>query len=280
VSAARHCIYCREELQGRPPREHVIPKGLTAGFGGNNLTLGCVCGSCNTYFDHELDRVLTDQTFLGMARYLDGVKRDTRKAPIPSTDRTRLGLKGQPLEPSASPDGAGYTLTGAPAAPRELDVGAAVDLEVSELQDRTAKRCMAKIAFNYLAYVVGTKHRGHADLVLSATFDTARDFIRFPDAPEPRVLLADTRLNEIRSGVVSRTPPRGHLASLQSSPGRNDIVGHVQLLSWWHWAVTLAEDCPGDPSDLHVTHFWDLSSKTVRIIRNLRFRDMTGRTPG
>jgi hypothetical protein len=277
----RRCIYCKSLLVGKQPTEHVIPLAFTGGFGGNNLTIRCVCHDCNSYFDRELDRVLAEDTFLGMLRYLEGVKADTRKAPLPARDRTRVSIKGQPLELSASPDGVGYACTTVPAVLPDPDSGkAVVNLEVSELQDRTARRCIAKIAFNYLAYVVATKHRGRTDLVLSPAFDTARCFIRLPDAtPEPRCLLAHARLGQGSGEVVSRTAPRGHFATLQSSAGRNDIVGHVQLLSWWYWRVTLAEDYPGDARGVHVTHFWDLSSKTVRIVHAPIFRESFGKAP-
>jgi len=285
VSATRHCIYCRAELHGRQPREHVVPKGLTAGFGGNNLAIGCVCHSCNRRFDRELDRVLVEQTFLGMLRYLDGVKADTRRAPMPARNRTRVSLKGQPLELSASSDGVGYACKMVPPVLPDLDPDngkGVMELEVSELQDRTARRCIAKIAFSYLAYVTSTKHRGHTDWLLSPEFDTTRRFLMCPDATaEPQCLLAHARLSQIKGGMVSRTASRGHFAALQSNAGKNDIVGHVMLFSWWYWRVTLAENCPGPSRDLHAAHFWDLSTKTVKILRttNTVFREWSTRFP-
>jgi len=51
------CIYCRSRGTAPFPRGHVVPKAF--GRFQDNLTLGCVCGACNSFFDRELELFLT-----------------------------------------------------------------------------------------------------------------------------------------------------------------------------------------------------------------------------
>lgn len=67
----RQCIYCRGQLETRPPAEHVLPQLF--GTFEKNLTIFCVCGSCNNAFSKL-------ELFLG---------RDSAEA----IQRLRFGLK-------------------------------------------------------------------------------------------------------------------------------------------------------------------------------------------
>jgi hypothetical protein len=66
------CIYCRQIGSCHFPREHVVPKAF--GHFHDNLTLGCVCGSCNNFFADELELFLTRDSVEALLRVRYGLK--------------------------------------------------------------------------------------------------------------------------------------------------------------------------------------------------------------
>jgi HNH endonuclease len=66
------CIYCRNSSAKRFPREHLVPKAF--GRFTDNLTLDCVCGPCNSFFDRELELFLTRDTVEAILRVRYGLR--------------------------------------------------------------------------------------------------------------------------------------------------------------------------------------------------------------
>ena len=66
------CIYCRRSAEAQFPREHVVPRAF--GRFRDNLTLRCVCGACNEFFDRELELFLTRDTVEALLRVHYGLK--------------------------------------------------------------------------------------------------------------------------------------------------------------------------------------------------------------
>ncbi len=66
------CIYCRKTTAAAFPKEHVVPKAF--GCFRHNLTLDCVCGSCNGFFDRELELLLTRDSVEALLRVRYGLK--------------------------------------------------------------------------------------------------------------------------------------------------------------------------------------------------------------
>ena len=66
------CIYCRQSRSRPFPREHVVPKAF--GHFRDNLTLGCVCGDCNSFFAEELELFLTRDSVEALLRVRYGLK--------------------------------------------------------------------------------------------------------------------------------------------------------------------------------------------------------------
>lgn len=322
------CIYCKDPLPSKPPREHVIPAALTAGFS-DNLTIGCVCSNCNDYFGREFDSRFVEDTLLGVVRYLSGLKADTRRARLPRATRFRGTYLRQHLDWRPDPSGVGYTcqvvpqvgfatweshgrewryfrlddlesagqdttldtsaakLVGVEAECREkveaalaaagicpsqyshdapclpnLPPGtgqADVDLVFHTLVDTPVKRCMAKIAFNYLAYVT-EKRTGRSDWLMSAEFDAVRAFVRQSDGqPDPTLALVHVRMRS----ATGKGDAVGHLAALTWDPEKRDLVATVSLLSSLAWRVTLAKGFSGVWWDVSACHFWDLKKRRV-----------------
>jgi hypothetical protein len=68
----RTCIYCRADSGGKFSKEHVVPKAF--GRFRENLTLDCVCGACNDFFNKELELFLTRDSAEAMLRVRYGLK--------------------------------------------------------------------------------------------------------------------------------------------------------------------------------------------------------------
>ena len=66
------CIYCRSELPATVPREHVIPQSF--GVFTPDLTLDCVCKTCNHYFGSKLEWPMLNQSIEGALRLQFGLK--------------------------------------------------------------------------------------------------------------------------------------------------------------------------------------------------------------
>jgi len=65
------CIYCRLELPGKVPPEHIIPQGF--GVFTPDLTLSCVCSSCNGYFGSKLEWPMRNESVEGARRFQFGL---------------------------------------------------------------------------------------------------------------------------------------------------------------------------------------------------------------
>jgi hypothetical protein len=84
----RTCIYCRAQSAGAFPKEHVVPKAF--GRFRENLTLDCVCGACNDFFNKELELFLTRDSAEAMLRVRYGLKT--------KSGRRKLGKSGSAQE--------------------------------------------------------------------------------------------------------------------------------------------------------------------------------------
>ena len=56
MTEQRSCIFCRQELVGKVPPEHVLPSAL----GGRLTTRNVICGRCNNRFGRTIDNDLAD----------------------------------------------------------------------------------------------------------------------------------------------------------------------------------------------------------------------------
>jgi len=135
-------------------------------------------------------------------------------------------------------------------------------IEVHELQDALVKRCMAKIAFNYLAYVVQSKCHGRAEWIMSSAFDPVRHFV-----------LGETQNSEPR--FAKATVHRGkkgpfHTMALQWKRHEKDIVATIELFSWLCLQVWLVEDFEGVVWNITAGHCWDVRQRQVREMQAVR----------
>jgi hypothetical protein len=71
------CIYCRITSDVSFPKEHVVPRAFGRFHG--NLTLPCVCGPCNKFFNGELELFLTRDSVEALLRVRYGLKTKSTK---------------------------------------------------------------------------------------------------------------------------------------------------------------------------------------------------------
>src|SRR5271170_7060962 len=72
-SHAGTCTYCRAVAIEPFPKEHVVPRAF--GRFCDNLTLKCVCGKCNSFFNQELKLLLTRDSVEALLRVRYGLRR-------------------------------------------------------------------------------------------------------------------------------------------------------------------------------------------------------------
>jgi hypothetical protein len=119
------------------------------------------------------------------------------------------------------------------------------------------QRCIAKIAFNYLAKVRG------AEFVLHPDFDDIRAFIRYGTQPRVQVVrpLKGSFLLEERHG---RVVTRGHILRLDWSVDRQSIVAQVALFNAMKYTVVVCNRYSGVwTGDLAQGHHFDLDNHRI-----------------
>ena len=105
-----------------------------------------------------------------------------------------------------------------------------IDVHIRGVIDRVLMRCIAKIAFNYLAY----HYEGIARM---EQFDATRQYIRYDVAQStsPVSLSSD----EFLAGLPADRAPLAHGVGVSSNRGR--VVGQVTLFFRFHYRIVLAD---------------------------------------
>jgi len=116
--------------------------------------------------------------------------------------------------------------------------GGDVEVEVTFTINKGIRRCMAKYAFNYLAWVCGPA------FVLGNDFDPIRRFVRYGETPDYE--LVRERLGPIlRDDSTSRRQTSGHLLTVNWAASGVDLVGQVSLFNSVTYSVSLARQYSG-----------------------------------
>ncbi len=141
--------------------------------------------------------------------------------------------------------------------------GGRIWVEITSRIDRMTRRSVAKIAFNYMAYVKGADFAGHSD------FNETRRFIRHDVSPRYRVVDA------IRSPSWATRSQRGvgtkwHLITLEWGELEDHVVGHVSLFNEITYRVTLTRYLSGVWRDIRSGHKFDISKNQVERLRYTR----------
>ncbi|PYP92026.1 MAG: hypothetical protein DMG65_05245 [Candidatus Angelobacter sp. Gp1-AA117] len=297
------CIYCGSQSDKQFPSEHVIPRSF--GAFRNNLTLHCVCGTCNNFFSGQLEIHFARATGEGVVRYRHGM----RESPAPGADSDRfiarisgpgplLGLQVR-LTVNASRDGLGFDwipqvgfqdestdiwhwftedrlqleflkgirfgskvcfavpnradwkrlrdkvlslgfTLGTEQQFEEIAPQTKMDARIGWSFDEVIRRCVAKIAFNHLAYITGQER----SFLQREDFDTIRQYIcrgPAPDQVDPNVVFI--RNTESQLGFSSPAPiGGGHLIVTAWDVLGRAIFSHVSIFGALSYEVMLCKN--------------------------------------
>jgi HNH endonuclease len=124
--------------------------------------------------------------------------------------------------------------------------------------DTTIRRCVAKIAFNYLAYVLSKD----VQLLLREDFDAIRDFVRHGTLAEHTIVAAigSPRLTEeSRKGSLVD----GHLLEVGWSKNES-ILCNLSIFNAMTYQVALCRNYQGSSFGLNSVHSFDLKAKEAK----------------
>jgi len=142
------------------------------------------------------------------------------------------------------------------------------DSSMHEIQyriDPIIRRCVAKITFNYMAYMAGAHFVYHPD------FNVTRSFIRYGDSPSYPLVVPT------QDPVLASESPRwrgtnNHLITVNWSPLGRSVVGQVSLFNEVTYKVSLARDFSGLWLDIRTGHCFDIKKRRVRPLVYSRLR--------
>jgi hypothetical protein len=123
--------------------------------------------------------------------------------------------------------------------------------------DLITRRSVAKIAFNYMACVVGP------DFALRPDFDVVRSFIRrgvLPDYPIVQASFTPILADDLQM----QRQTNGHLLTLGWPGSQDQIVGQVSLFNLIRYTVLLTRKCSGIWQDIRQGHHFDISKGCVK----------------
>jgi hypothetical protein len=132
-------------------------------------------------------------------------------------------------------------------------------VEVTFTINKGIRRCVAKYAFNYMAYVCGTEFAAGTD------FDVLRRFIRLGEAPPDPLLVVPSYAPILFDDKPSKRQTDGHLLTLNWDHTPLNLIGQVSLFNHLTYRVTLCQKF-GHPlwRPIRSGHHYDLAAKTVK----------------
>jgi hypothetical protein len=143
---------------------------------------------------------------------------------------------------------------------QKLRMGDKLMVMMESTIDNTISRAVAKIAFNYLAYMM------KEEFALAACFDEIREYIRFgrirvsrPVTVRQGPILLDGNKISHRTG--------GHLVTFDWGDAHDlTIIGRVSLFNRLIYRVTLCRHYRGLHRELTNAHFYEVRTRTVRSL--------------
>ncbi|MBP6342823.1 MAG: hypothetical protein KA403_02695 [Candidatus Omnitrophica bacterium] len=323
------CIYCltNKDRSGFTKKEHVIPQAF--GVFNNNFTLNdIVCDSCNEHFGKTIDLTLARDSYEGLLRYDQKIKRPEEFKTIGKHSRLimqmpdgpfkgtygypeycptekRILLKPLPQVGFVKPNGAreffrlddipdkaylinnynledqiammifgcdptiadkiladkGITFKDSSGAKLQIDVGSAdqvidVQCEVKSTIDQTILRAVAKIGFNYLAYLQ------KADFMLHKDFDLIRTYILTGET-DIQDLVKIEQASILGDEPISGNRRVGHILTVDWAREGQSIIAQISLMNWLTYRVLLAWDFTGEHRNIRSGHFFNFPHKTI-----------------
>jgi hypothetical protein len=134
--------------------------------------------------------------------------------------------------------------------------------------DVVIRRCLAKIAFNHLAYIAGEI----PDFIERSDFDEVRNYVRYgvhDGENDPGLVFVGG--TEAQLGFSSPAPiGGGHLIVTSWDAGNRAIISRMAIFGALGYRVVLCKDYRGVWFDILKGHYFDVGNKAVREARITR----------
>jgi hypothetical protein len=146
----------------------------------------------------------------------------------------------------------------------EISPQTKMDARIRWLFDSTIRRCIAKIAFNHLAYISDQR----CDFLLRPEFDEIREYIRF-GTPLLREESSVVVLNGEADLGFAGPPPLdgGHLLVTAWDTLNQTIVSQLSIFGALTYRARLCRLYHGVWFDIRGGHYFDLGKREIRGIR-------------
>jgi hypothetical protein len=125
-----------------------------------------------------------------------------------------------------------------------------VSIEHEYLIDLALMRAIAKISFNYAAYMLGAEFVRHHD------FDSLRRFIRYGDKSAGNPVAA-ARVPMLVNDLPDHRQTRGHLSTLAWFPERGTLLGQLSPFNEITYRILFCENAATERTELSVGHLFD-----------------------
>ena len=130
--------------------------------------------------------------------------------------------------------------------------------------DDTILRCMAKIAFNYLAKTAG------ADLTQKEDFNSIRSYIRYGTRPNYQFFYI-SNYSILAYDTLEYRQTNGHLVTVNWSPDGYDIVSQVSLFNHRTFHFRLARGFSGIWRNIRSGHHFNTQYRKIEPLYKLNF---------
>lgn len=125
--------------------------------------------------------------------------------------------------------------------------------------DSIVKRCIAKIAFNYTAYVT---RKSDKNFILNDSFNSLRFFIRYGQHPGYKLIIQDgTPI--LFDDLTDFRQTNGHLMTVDWTPDKRHIVGQVSFFNEIRYRISLARDFSGIWREVQSGHHFDPLARRI-----------------
>lgn len=323
------CIYCRKQLTGTEPPEHVIPQSF--GTFHPNLTIFCVCSDCNRFFGRTLEWPMRNSSTEGVLRFsygfatggkiggvgTDGIEFRIVESPdwIGARVVLKINKKGEPyidllpqvgarrtaadewewyLEKDVDaefaakyPKGSEFRIVGCqgdferiqerlisvcpmfqPKGTMSPPIGTDGKVGVRYINDFvvSTRRLLAKIAFNYLAWV------RDGESALRPEFDVVRSFIRYGTEPSAGIVYVNPRPILANERLTGSQVTEGHIVTVEAMPERHRIETRLSLFNSLKYRIVLSAEyqrlwfAKGHHFDIHTREVSELMSQATFFV--------------
>jgi hypothetical protein len=134
-----------------------------------------------------------------------------------------------------------------------------ISVEVTFTINKGIRRCMAKYAFNFLAFICGSH------FALKQDFDTIRRFVRYGHE-QVYPLVVESLEPILQDDTKHRRQTAGHLLTINWAASMVDLVGQVSLFNAVTYRVSLARNCQAFWRPVRSGLHFNIRTKTIQAL--------------